>query len=88
MSVRRIVGHWILESNINAKIEYDNMRKIKNNIKPIPHDCMLELTGICMKCEELWEYRACVQDELTDIEQLFISFPGTCRDAAVSRNIT
>ena len=86
MSVLRIVGHWILESNINVKIEYDNMCKVKNTIKQGPHFCILELTGTCPECEGLWEYRGCVQDELKDIEKWFISFPGTCRDAAVSRS--
>ena len=86
MSVLRIVGHWILESNINTKTEYDNMRKMMNNIKQTPHYCILELTGTCMKCEELLEYRDCVQDELTDVKHCFIDFPKTCPDAAVSRS--
>ena len=40
-----------------------------------PHDCIMELAGTCLKCEELAEWDDCVMEEWKDN---FGSFFATC----------
>ncbi len=64
-----LVGLWIQESR-PAPITY------------YPHDCIMELTGVCMGCEELLEWNACVKEEW--IEE-FHPFFGSCSSAQKRR---
>ena len=49
-TVLLLVGLWIRESK-PAPIAY------------YPHDCIMELAGVCQKCEELIEWNYCVMEE-------------------------
>ena len=49
-TVLLLVGLWIRESN-------------PAHIKYYPHNCIMELTGTCQKCEELLEWNDCVMEE-------------------------
>ncbi len=60
-----LVGMWIQESR-PVPITY------------YPHDCIVELTGVCVGCEELLEWNACVKEEW--IEELRPFFE-TCSSA-------
>ena len=52
-TVLQLVGLWIIDSKPAPVTNY-------------PHDCIMELTGVCPECEELIEWNDCVLDEWKD----------------------
>ena len=54
----QLVGVWIRESRPAPITNY-------------PHDCIMELTGTCQKCEELLEWNYCVMEEWIEEYTLF-----------------
>ena len=59
------VGLWILESKPKPVLY-------------IPHDCILELTGTCQGCEDVWEWNSCMKYEWIDDYSAFFK---TCSSA-------